>query len=265
MNLKRKVNNNVMEYILNKLSALGLLVLTMSIYLILVNGFDMYGFTESLSNLKAWGLICGYALVTTVLIDLVRVKWIPFTFKVSVLLHCLAGFIVFLPLMGFNFFALIAGSIGALCALIYAFSSYFLAGKKQFVWIFLLVFPLLLSVRLIDFTIKEDWNEERTTSSFFAEFERFNGKNEIPIPLKKGNVVTSYLSFDQMNGGGYGYHILDNNGEYVVMKELEEADGANGYLDTTAIQFQAVKEGIYFIIVTGDELKGKIDVTWEIE
>lgn len=265
MNSEKTFSNNVVNYILNKLAALGLLVFIMCIYIILGNGFDLYEFTESLSDIKVWGLICGYALTTTVLIDLVRYKWRAFTFKTSILLHCLAGFIVFFPLMGFNFFAFIAGSVGALCAFIYAFSNYFLERKKQFVWIFLLVFPLLLSVRLIDFTIKEDWNEEKTISSFFAEFERFNGKHEIPIPLNKGDVVTSYLSFEELNGGGYGYHILDDNGEFVVMEDLEEADEAYGDLDMTAIQFHAAKEGIYFLIVTGHESEGKIDVKWEID
>lgn len=265
MNLEKTFNNNVMEYILNKLAALGLLVFIMCIYIILETGFDLYEFTESLSNIKVWGLICGYALVTTVLIDLVRYKWRDFTFKTSILLYCLAGFIVFFPFMGINLFSLIAGSVGALCAFIYAFSCYFLEKKKQLVWISLLVFPLLLCIRLIDFTIKEDWTEEKTKSSFFAEFERFNGKNEIPILLKKGDVVTSYISIDQMNGGGYGYHILDNNGELVEMKELEETYGAYGDFDTNAIQFNAEKAGIYILIVTGDNLKGKIDVKWEID
>ncbi|WHY79886.1 hypothetical protein QNH20_12375 [Neobacillus sp. WH10] len=215
MILEKALNNNVMEYILNKLAALGLLVFIMCIYIILGTGFDLYEFTVSLSNINVWGLICGYALVMTVLIDFVRYKWREFTFKTSILLHCLAGFIVFFPIMGINLFSLIAGSVGALCAFIYAFSCYFLEKKKQLVWISLLVFPLLLCIRLIDFTIKENWIEEKTKTSFSAEFERFNGKNEIPISLKKGDVVTSFISFDQMNGGGYGYHILDNNGELV--------------------------------------------------
>lgn len=265
MNLKRKFNTNVIEYILTKLAALGLVVLAMSIFLILLNGFDMYAFTETLSNLKVWGLICGYAVVTTVLIDLVRVKWISFTFMTSILLHCLAGFIVFFPIMGFNYFAILAGSVGAICALIYALSSYFLARKKQYAWVFLLVFPLLLSIRLIDFTVKEGWHEEKTATSFSALYDRFHGKTEIPIPLKKGDVITITLSFDQINGGGYGFRILDENGHFVGMTELEEAGDANGDLDTTTIQFQAEREGIYFIIVTGNESQGKIDVTWEIE
>ncbi|MBK5502577.1 MULTISPECIES: hypothetical protein [Peribacillus] len=265
MNLEITFNNNVMEYILNKLAALGLLVFIMCIYIILGTEFDLYEFTESISNIKVWGLICGYALVMTVLIDLVRYKWREVTYKTSILLHCLAGFIVFFPFMGINLFSLIAGSVGALCAFIYAFSYYFLEKKKQLVWISLLVFPLLLCIRLFDFTIKEDWTEEKTKSSFSAEFERFNGKNEIPISLKKGDVVTSYISFDQMNEGGYGYHILDNNGKLVEMKELEDTYGEYRDIDTNVIQFNAEKAGIYILIVTGDNLKGKIDVKWEID
>ena len=161
--------------------------------------------------------------------------------------------------MGFNFFAVIAGSVGAFFALIYALSCHLLERKKKFAWIFLLFFPLFLLVRNIDFTIKEAWNEEKTTSSYFAEFERFNGKNEIPIPLNKGDVVTAYLSFHERNGGGYGFHILDDHGELVEMENVgEEHD------DTNAIQFEAIKEGTYFIVITGDELQGDIEVKWDI-
>lgn len=259
------LNRNIMGYILNKLAALGLLVFIMCMSLILLNGFDLYRSTETLSYLSIWGLIGAYALVTTMLIDLVRIKWISFSFGVSVFLHGIAGFIVFFPFMGFNFYAVLAGSVGALCAMTYAFSSYLLEKKKQYAWLFLLVFPLFLSFRLIDFTIKKDWTEEITATSFYAEFERFNGKNQIPIPLKKGDVVTVNLSFYGQNGGGYGFHILDEHGEYVAMEDVGEKDEPYNDLDETSIQFQAVKDGRYFIVVTGDELQGEIDVRWDIE
>lgn len=78
-----KLNRSVLRYILTKLSALGLLILIMCSYLVLVNGFDMFGFTESLSNLSFWGLIGGSALITTMMIDLVRVKWIRLRFSLK--------------------------------------------------------------------------------------------------------------------------------------------------------------------------------------
>lgn len=262
MKLSGIYNNNVLEYILNKLATLGLLVFTMCAFTIIGTGFDLYEFTESLSNIKFLGLICGYALITSVLIDLVSYKWRELTLMTSILLHCIAGFIVFIPFMGINFYSLIAGSVGALCASIYAFSYYFLVRKKRLAWVFLLVIPLLLCIRLFDFTVKEGWIEELTKSSFVAEFERFNGKNEIPIVLKKGDIVTTYISFDEMNGGGYGYHILDNNGELIEMKQLEEAYENH---DTNAIQFKAKKAGIYRLVLKGNNLKGKMDVKWEID
>lgn len=46
------------------------------------------------------------------------------------------------------------------------------------------------------------------------------------------------------------------------MKELEETYGEYGNIDTNAIQFNAEKAGIYLLIVTGDNLKGKIDVKY---
>ncbi|KOP82481.1 hypothetical protein LIS82_13780 [Cytobacillus solani] len=265
MKLEITFQNNVIEYILNKIAALGLLIFIMCIYLISRTGFDLNEFTEYLSNIKIWGLICGYALVMTMLIDLVKHKWIDFTLKTSILLHCLAGFIVFFPFMGIHLFSLIAGSVGALCAFIYSISYYFIKKKNHFVWIVLLVFPLLLSIRLVDFTIKEEWTEEKTKSSFSAEFERFNGKHEIPLPLEKGDIVTIYISFDQINEGGYGYHISDNYGDLVGIKELEKTYKEYGDIDTKPIQFEAKKTSVYKLIVTGDNLKGKIDVKWKID
>ena len=256
---KKIIYTNLVEYIVSKLAALGLLVFLMCSYLLLAAEFDLYEFTEYLANLKIWGLICGFALITTLLIDLIRDRWIEFTFQTSVLLHCLAGFIVFIPFMGMTIFSVIAGLVGSLCAFIYAFSSYLLQRKKKFAWVVLLIFPLLLSVRMYDFTSKKDWTVEETDSSFSAEFEHFNGQHEILLPLKKGEKVTSSITFNQINGGGYGYHILDTNEEDVEMEELKEAEG------TDTIQFHAAQSGVYKIIVTGDDLKGKIDVNWEID
>lgn len=262
MKLKKRSHNNVLEYLLNKLAALGILVFTMCIYSLLLTRFDLYEFTEFFSNLTFWGLICGYALMISMLIDLVSYKWKRITIKRSILLHCMAGFIVFIPFMGMNFYLLIAGSICVLCAFIYAFSYYFIVTKKRFTWIFLLVIPLVLCLRWIDFTIKEDWIEEKTKTSFSAEFKRFNGENEIPISLKREDIVTTYISFDKNNAGGYGYHLLDNNGELVEMRELEET---HDDYDTHAIQFKAKKTGIYRVVLTGDNLRGKIVVKWKIE
>jgi hypothetical protein len=259
-----KFNKNLMDYILNKLAALGLLVFVMCLYIILATGFDLYEFSENILNIKIWGLICGYALMTTLLIDLVTFKWIEIKYHTRVLLHCLAGFLVFFLITGVNLFSVIAGSVGALCAFIYIFGSSLLKKRKQLVWIFLLVFPLMLCIRLFDFTIKEGWTEEKTNSNFSAEFERFNGKNEIPIFLNKGEVVTFYISFEQLNGGGYGYHILDEKGEYVGVTELEDTYEEYRGIDTNTIQFNAEKAGVYMLIVTGDNLKGKIDIKWEI-
>ena len=262
MNLRGKLNNHAWVYILNKLAALGLLVFIMCVFTILSTRFDLYEFTESLSNITFWGWICVYALMTTMLIDLICYKWKRFTIKTSIVLHCILGFFIFIPLMGVNFYTMIAGSVGALCAFIYAFSYYFLVRKNRLAWTFLLVIPILLCIRPMDFTIKEGWTEEKTKSSFLAEFTRFNGKNEIPMILEKGDLVTTYISFKEKNGGGYGYHILDNNGELVGMTEL---DGAYEDYDTNAFQFKAKKSGIYRVVLTGDNLRGKIDVKWEID
>ncbi len=254
----------MMDYILNKLAALGLLVFIMCIFLILATEFDLYEFTEYLGNIGVWGIICGYALMATLLIDLVTYKWMKATCRINILLHGLAGFLVFFPFMAVNVFSLIAGSVGALCACIYVFASSLLKKKKQLSWLFLSVFPLLLCIRLFDFTIKEGWTEKKTNSSFSAEFDRFNGENEIPIFLHKGETVTFYIFFEQMNEGGYGYHVLDEHGKHVGMKQLEGRVEGNRDIDTKAIQINAEKTGGYLLIVTGNELEGKIDVKWEV-
>ncbi|WP_080844033.1 hypothetical protein [Cytobacillus gottheilii] len=264
MNLQIRFNDTVMDYILNKVAALGLLIFIMCTYLLLGTGLDLFEFTEYLSDLEYWLYISGYALLITVLIDLVGYKWVKLTIIAKIFLHCLAGFIVFFPFMGINPFTLIAGFVGSLCALIYVLCCYFLKKKKRLALIALFVFPLLLSVRLIDFTDKENWTEEITNTSYAAMFDHFNGKHEIPLSLKKGDLVTIYISFTPTNGGGYGYQILDQNNENVGMTELGEMDREYEELNTRAIQFNAEKAGAYRLIVTGDHLKGKIDVKWTI-
>lgn len=260
-----QLNDKVINYLLNKIAALGFLVFIMSSYVLIATSFDLYEFVETITNIAFWLYMSGYALLTTMLIDLVSYKWKELTNKSIILLHCLAGFVAFFPQIGLNPISIIAGLVGALCAFIYALGTFLFKKKKNFVWAALLVFPLLLGMSFVDFTEKKNWNAQMTESTYSAEFEYFNGKHEIPLTLEKGDKVTIYVSITLENGGGHGFHVRDENNDYVAMRILEETNDPYEQVNTNGFQFDAKEAGVYQLTVTGDDLDGKIEVKWEID
>ncbi|MHA6250396.1 hypothetical protein [Oceanobacillus sp. CAU 1775] len=259
------MESNPINYLLNKTAALGFLVFIMCSYALLATGFDLYEFVKTIANLKFWLYISGYALLVTILIDFVDYKWKKLTTTHIMLLHTLAGFVAFFPIVGLNPIAIIAGFVGALCAFIYALGSYFFKRKKKLAWLVLLVFPLLFGVSTIDFTEKEQWDAQVTDSSYSATFEYFNGKHEIPLNLEKGDKVKASVAITVKNAGGHGHHVRDEKNNLVPMQTLEDTRNDYEKRSTHTYEFVAEKEGEHKIVVTGDDLRGKIEVEWEIE
>lgn len=244
----------LIPYITTKLAGAGFLLCVMFTYLFLASGFDLYKFVEGISNGMLWLVVFGYGILCSLLIDLLAVK-IP---KGKYFLYIVSGYAVFI-INGLNVYTLIAGTVGALSSLIFYFGTYLSFRLKTFTYFFSIFVPLFFIILMnVDFTEKKQWHEVKDGSSYTATFEQFNGKHEIPIQAKAGQTIISIIfsyDFINKNGGGHGFHILDEKNNLVGMNEINEQES----------QFKIKDDGIYRMVVTGDDVKGKFSLTWRIE
>lgn len=135
----------------------------------------------------------------------------------KVVVYILAGFSFFL-IQGINVYTVIAGIVGALCALLFYGGTILSHQNRLFKYGFSFVIPLAIMIlSTIDFTEKKGWQETRTDSTYEASFGYFNGKHEIPIEVERGETLTFSVSVMNKNGGGHGYHIRTDGHPRVPM------------------------------------------------
>lgn len=245
----------LVNYISIKMAGTGLILLCLSAFILLNNGFDLYEFSQMLLNWEFWPYFYFYPIITSLFIDIIYKKWMELEHMIKVLLHCLFGFFAFLP-FGINPFTLIAGFVGLICAFIFCIGVYLATHLKMFRLIHAAIIPILIiTIAHTDFTNKEGWTENLTDQSFHASFRFFHGEHRIPIHLAEGEKAAFTIDYHNMNGGGYGYHVKDGLNKHVGMHEIEEH----------AFWIQATEPGEYELVLEGDKLKGEISVTWEID
>ncbi|MGM9967684.1 MAG: hypothetical protein ACI383_09400, partial [Rummeliibacillus sp.] len=127
--------------------------------------------------------------------------------------------------------------------------------SKIFTYIFAFFIPIVLSIIMSnDYTVKKNWESIQHENSYAASFTYFNGKYEIPIEAKKGQIVKITQQFHAENDGGHGFHLKDENNRYVGMQEIDEDQ----------FKFEVKKSGVYRAIVTGDKVSGSFYVRWDI-
>jgi len=214
----------------------------------------MYEFTEEIPIRILLAVVFGYGLCCSILIDLIVFKLPRMSFPLIVILYIAAGYIIFI-LSGINFYTLFAGTIGAICSLLFYFGTNLTFRYKFTKFVFSFFVPITLIILMnIDFTEKEQWNEVTTDSSFAVSFDHFNGKHEIPVQAKEGQIIAMSINFTILNGGGHGYHVLNEKGKLIEMKEVG-GDVMGIYIKDS---------GVYRLVVTRDDAKGSIKVTWSI-
>ncbi|MFE8699547.1 hypothetical protein ACFYKX_02800 [Cytobacillus sp. FJAT-54145] len=239
-------------YIIKKLTGAGFaLTLGFAFFLFLVR-FDLFEYSEGLSNPFYWGILYGYGIFASIIIDFITNKVTFFNKKRTIILYAVAGFTFFI-LNGINPFTLIAGLIGAVCAAIFYLGTYLSDKNTYFKYSFAFVLPLsLLLLSSFDFSEKEGWQATTEAESFHASFDYFNGKHEIPLQVKEGDQITFKLDVSPTNGGGHGFHVKNDKGDLVGLE-----DSGN------KMTFVAEYSGIYHIVIKGDDLKGEVAVFWE--
>lgn len=245
----------VIPYLTTKIAGAGFLFFVISIYLLLTSEMDLYEFVEGISSWFLWIIIFGYGILCSLLIDLFVLKVSKTSHSVKVLLYIGAGYPLFIT-FGINVYVLIAGTVGALCSLVFYFGTYISFRFKSFKYVFSIVVPLSLIILMnVDFTEKEQWYEVKNDTSYTANFDHFNGKHEIPIRAKAGQIITVSHEFINTNGGGHGFHVRNEKNKLVGMTEISEEKMKLKIQDT----------GVYRIVITGDDVKGSFKVTWKID
>lgn len=241
-------------YLTTKLAGAGFLLFVISSYLLLASGIDMYEFVEGISNWFLWIIVFGYGILCSLLIDLFVFKLPSTSHLVRILLCIVAGYGVFIITMNF-YIMLFAGTIGALCSLIFYVGTYISFRFKSFKYVFSILVPLTIIILIgVDFTEKEQWVEVKSETSYTATFDYFNGKHEIPVLAKVGQTITLSHDFETTNGGGHGFHVLNEKNKLVAMTEVSEGESKVKVQDA----------GVYRMVVTGDDVEGNFKVTWNI-
>ncbi|MBY0147408.1 hypothetical protein [Neobacillus niacini] len=245
----------LISILFTKLAGAGFTLLLFFTFLFLQSEWDMVEFVDTISSEYIWIIIFGYGIFCSILIDIIEWKIARINKTLKILLYIVAGYAFFF-INGINVINFIAGTIGALCALIFYFGTYLTDRSKGRKLVFAFLVPLFFILLMnINFTEKKQWDEERKATSYTASFEYFNGKHEIPIKVNEGQIINISIDFKNQNGGGYGYHVLNPKGDLVGMTEAEERE----------MTFTAHESGVYHVVVTGDDLQGGITVKWTID
>lgn len=242
-------------YLITKLSGAGFLLFVISFYLLLESGLDMYEFVEGISNWFLWIIVFGYGILCSLFIDLFVFK-VPITsYLVKIILYIVAGYGIFFIITINVYIMFIAGTIGAICSLIFYVGTYLSFSFKSFKYVFSIVVPLTIIILMgVDFTEKEQWDEVISETSYTATFDHFNGKHEIPVLAKAGQTITLSHDFKATNDGGHGFHVINEKNKLVGMTEISEGE----------LKLKVQDVGVYRMVVTGDDVKGEFNVTWNI-
>lgn len=242
----------LVKYIFTKLTGAGFLFFMMAIYTLLLNGFELYDFSNTFREGLLWFVVFIYGIFSSVVIDLIAFKikaslWLRITF------YIIAGYAIFL-FFGFSIFTIIAGTVGAIAALVFFYGTTLPKKSASIGLIIAFVIPAaLFTLSLFDFTEKQGWTEQRREDKFSVSFDYFNGEHAIPVELKKGEAIDITRVFDDKNKGGQGFHVKNKENELVGM-----AERPNGVL-----RLNASYDGIYNLVIKGSNLEGKITISWE--
>ncbi|PQZ56631.1 MULTISPECIES: PPC domain-containing protein [Bacillus] len=256
------------SYILTKLTATFLLLLLISTLLLTTSQQTLYSFLAGLRELlyvPFIPLLALYAIFCSICIDKLNLK--THTRLKRLCLYIFCGYLFFLPFLIFKEAALIQflflGSIGAVCSLFFYLCTV-IATKFNWIQYFVpsIMLIIFITINLIDLakigTSKEQWIETKTENSFEASFQHFSGEHKVPIELKRGDILEFTVESPSENPNGYMRDIR-------MASEFEEEENYLASNGPNTYQFAAIKTGTYYIIVSGNKLKGKLKIDWNIK
>ncbi|HDR7715485.1 hypothetical protein VSY18_25550 [Bacillus albus] len=254
------------SYILTKLTAT--LLLLISTLLLITSQPTLYSFLTGLRELlyvPFVPILAAYAIFCSICIDNLSLH--TYTRLKTLCLYIFCGYLFFLPLLLFKEADLIEflflGSIGAICSLFFYLCTVIATKLKwiQYVMpgIMLIIF---ITINFIDLerigTSKEQWVETKTENSFEASFQHFSGEHKVPIELKRGDILEFTIESRTENPDGY-------IGDIKMASEFQEEENYLASVGPDTYHFVAIKTGTYYIIVSGNQLKGKLKINWNIK
>ncbi|EGL17877.1 MULTISPECIES: hypothetical protein [Paenibacillus] len=248
--IKRK---RIWSFILSKLAAAGTLF-TIFVIIALADDAGLYQISEAARFPYLWWLVYGYAVMYSILVELILFKFFPQA-KVGVrmIVYGAGGFAPFAVFFFNTLYIAIPGLIGSVCALFfYAADSLYRRTKIMSAVAGLCIPAVLLVFAGGDFTETKQWREIRTHSSYEVSFAYFNGEKAVPVPIKQGETALLTYSWTMKNGG-YGVRFTD------VKQVPGDPPGDN------KIRIRAPESGISTLILTGDHAEGTFRVEWTVE
>ncbi|RAP73660.1 hypothetical protein [Paenibacillus montanisoli] len=250
----------IIHYAISKVSGAGLIYVLIAIFSLLGRSFDAVEFTNGLLS-TGLAYLSAYMIICSVLID-VCTGWIKKNILIKIVLHPVAG-MFFVTLFSTDpDYKELQYAINFIFGLLY-FIGTLLA--KRFVktgYMFAIVISLsLLLLSMIDFTVKKQWVETKTETTYDASFELFNGKHEIPIAVKKGKKFEITIEAEHKNNQSYNMKIFDEEGHEVQMSNnLHEAK----YESKFWAEFPIDKDGTVKLIMYGSHFSGSFHIEWSV-
>lgn len=256
------------SYILTKLTATFFLLLLISMLLLTTSQPTLYSFLAGLRELLYVPFVpflAVYAIFCSICIDKLKLK--TYTRLKTLLLYIFCGYLFFLPFLIFKEADLIQflflGSIGAVCSLSFYLCTV-IATKFKWIQYFVpsIMFIIFITIHLVDIarigTSKEQWVETKTDNSFEASFQHFSGEHKVPIELKRGDILEFTIESQVENSNGY-------IGDIKMASEFQEEENYLAPAGPNTYHFAAIKTGTYYIIVSGNQSKGKLKIDWNIK
>ena len=256
------------SYILTKLTATFLLLLLISTLLLTTSQQTLYSFLAGLRELlyiPFVPILAAYAIFCSICIDKLKLK--TYTRLKTLCLYIFCGYLFSLPFLIFKEASLIQflflGSIGAICSLFFYLCTV-IATKFKWIPYFVpsIMLIIFITINLIDIekfgTSKEQWVETQTDNSFEASFQHFSGEHKVPIELKRGDILEFTIESRTDNSNGY-------IGDIKMASEFQEEENYLAPAGPNTYHFAAIKTGTYYIIVSGNQLKGKLKIDWNIK
>ncbi|SDM78509.1 hypothetical protein SAMN04487897_10140 [Paenibacillus sp. yr247] len=252
-----------LNYLLSKLAGAGFAYTIMALLVLLSRHFDGVAFSESVFSKPLVLFFWVFGVASSILIDGLT-RWIQQNIiLVKAALFGASAFIYFMVLPGDDEFRYIACVFATIMAFIF-FGGTLIA--ERIVW-FRIVLSILIPLAFFfiskqDFTIKKQWVESATATSYDVQFEMFNGKHEIPILVMKGQTINLTIQATHGNNQSYSMRTFDEDGHEVSMSNnLAESKYTSMYWSKIPIR----KDGVIRLVMNGFDFKGSFHVEWNVE
>lgn len=256
-----EITHYCFSYILRKLAAAGLTLVSFFLFACLFLGSSTYYAFQLMNLLPIWLVLYVYGLLSSIIIDIL-VHFIPkYKKQLTVCLYITAGYLYVILFLNTSTIVavIILGSLGAVFSLIFLYGEVMFFTNKRYQMIIGLLIPLLLftamTITLMD--RKDNWQEVNGTSSYEAEFDYFSGEHPIPIEASAGQQLTFAIKWaiTDHSKGSYGMRFTDEEGLPANIDSIIN--------DTYVVNIE--KDGIYYIIATADRISGQFKVTWDLK